>query len=195
MSEVVFKFQSESLGKLADALAKAQGQIRGAIKDSENPFFKSSYADLAAVWDACREPLSKNGLSIIQTTDMQNNEVLLVTTLVHSSGEFIRGVYPIRPVKPDPQSMGSAVTYARRYALQAMVGIAPEDDDGNAAAGNRAKLKLPPKVYPDQPGPNDGHRPPIKPVKPANGQAAVAKVSKPSPIPPPNDDDFPGFMR
>lgn len=128
-------------GGIAAALAKAQSAIKAAIKDSENPAFKnggkvSKYADLAAVWEACREPLSKNDLSIVQTTDFDDKDVWLVTTLMHSSGESIIGRYPLRPVKHDPQGFGSALTYARRYTIAAMVGVvADDDDDGNAASG------------------------------------------------------------
>jgi len=119
---------------LAAALSKAQAEIKHATKDSANPFFKSSYADLASVWDACKGPLTKYGLSVTQTTDiLDNGQAILITTLLHSSGQYIRGRYPLTPVKNDPQAMGSAVTYARRYTLQAIVGIAPDDDDGEAA--------------------------------------------------------------
>jgi hypothetical protein len=129
---------SESIGKLAEALAKAQGAIEGAKKDSANPFFKSKYADLASVWDACRKALSENALSVVQTTDSigdLSDLVIVNTRLCHSSGEWIEGRLIMKPVKADPQGIGSCLTYARRYALSAMVGIAPEDDDGNAATG------------------------------------------------------------
>lgn len=127
--------KSDNINELALALSKAQSQMKGATKDSSNPFFKSKYADLSSVWDACRDPLSKNGLCIIQTISVDvNTGTVLVTTLAHSSGQWIDSQYPIIPIKPDPQSMGSAVTYARRYALMAIVGIAPEDDDGNNAS-------------------------------------------------------------
>ena len=130
--------KSETIGKLAEALSKAQGMMKGAIKDSENPFFKSVYADLASVWDACREPLSKNGLSVTQTTRIADNgEPVIITTLLHSSGEWMSGELLVKPVKADPQSVGSAITYGRRYALSAIVGIAPEDDDGEKAQGRQ----------------------------------------------------------
>ncbi len=135
-----------SINELAAALSKAQAEIKGATKDSKNTFFKSSYADLASVWEACRIPLTKNGLAVIQTTDViadtGGDTTLLVTTLVHSSGQYIQGRYPIHPVKNDPQSLGSAITYARRYALQAIVGIAPDDDDGEAAMGREKASQL-----------------------------------------------------
>jgi hypothetical protein len=130
--------QSESIGKLAEAVAKAQGVMESAVKDSKNPFFKSSYSSLAAVWSACRKPLSDNGLSVVQTTEYlpeSPDMVIVDTRLCHSSGEWIQGRLSMKPVKADPQGIGSCLTYARRYALSAMVGIAPEDDDGNAATG------------------------------------------------------------
>lgn len=126
---------SPSIGKLAGALAKAQGQIRGAIKDSENPYFKSSYADLASVWEACRDALSKNDLAVIQTTEPDERGIVVVTTLAHSSGEWMRGKLRVIPAKNDAQAIGSVITYMRRYSLAAMVGIAQVDDDGNAATG------------------------------------------------------------
>lgn len=132
--------KSESIAKIAEALSKAQGVMKGAIKDSQNPFFKQAYADLASVWDACREPLSSNGLSVTQTTRITDNgEPVIITTLMHSSGEWIQGELLVKPVKVDPQSVGSAITYARRYALAAMVGVAPEDDDGEKAQGRHEK--------------------------------------------------------
>ncbi len=149
---------SEQINELATALAKAQGEITGALKDSANPFFKSKYDDLASCWDACREPLSKNGLSVVQlpargksvtieweTTDQKTGaitqfktdteELVIVTTLFHSSGQWIKGELPMIPRDATPQGIGSAFTYGRRYALTALIGIAQVDDDGNAASG------------------------------------------------------------
>lgn len=128
--------QSESIKELATALAKAQGKITGALKDSENPFFKSSYADLASCWDACREALSANELSVVQTLD---REGYLVTTLLHSSGEWIRSAVKMIPKDDSPQAIGSCITYMRRYSLAAIVGIAQVDDDANAATGKGEK--------------------------------------------------------
>lgn len=126
--------KSESINELATALAKAQGEIKGALKDSSNPFFKSKYADLSSVWEACRIPLSKNGLSVVQTNSLSTAELISVeTVLMHSSGQWITGSLCARPVKNDPQGIGSCVTYLRRYSLAAMVGVCPEDDDGNHA--------------------------------------------------------------
>lgn len=133
---------SSEIGELAAALAVAQGEIKGAIKDAENPYFKSSYADLASVWDACRSALSKNGLAVVQTTtDCEFGKIRLVTRLIHKSGQWIKSALLLKPMKDDPQALGSAITYGRRYSLAAMVGVAPEDDDGNAASGKKSELE------------------------------------------------------
>lgn len=131
--------QSEGIGKLASALAKAQGKIVGATKDSKNPFFKSSYADLASVWEAIRGPLSENGLAVVQTTDLDAEGVTVVTTLAHESGEWMRGKIRMHPKDDGPQAYGSCVTYARRYALAAIVGVAQIDDDAEAATGRNTQ--------------------------------------------------------
>lgn len=130
--------QSPQLNELMQALAKAQGKITNALKDKKNPFFKSSYADLSSVWECCRDPLSSNGLSIIQTVEGTKESMVLVTCLGHSSGQWIKSRMPLMIMKSDPQSLGSALTYARRYALSAIVGIcADEDDDGEKAMGRK----------------------------------------------------------
>jgi hypothetical protein len=124
---------SPSLDKLAGALAKAQGSITGARKDSANPFFKSKYADLASCWDACRKPLSENGLAVIQIPEVGIEFITIMTLLVHESGQWIRSRLPMKPKDFSPQSVGSTITYGRRYALAAMVGLAQTDDDAEAA--------------------------------------------------------------
>ena len=125
--------RSKSLGKFAEALAKAQGQITGAAKDAINPFFKSRYADLASIMDACRKPLSENGIAIIQRARTTENGIEVETILIHSSGEEISETLALPVSKFDAQGIGSAITYARRYGLSALVGVCPDDDDGNAA--------------------------------------------------------------
>lgn len=118
-------------------MAKAQGRIENAKKDSKNPFFKSSYADLASCTEACKHALSENNIAVVQLpSTSENGKIAVETMLVHATGEWISEKLELMPVKQDPQSAGSAITYARRYALCAMVGIAPEDDDGNQASGN-----------------------------------------------------------
>lgn len=140
---------SESIGELAASLAKAQGAMRAALKDSVNPHFRSRYADLAGVWDACREPLSANGLAVVQSPgDVGERTITVTTMLVHTSGEWMRGRLTIPVSKPDAQGVGSAVTYARRYALAAMVGIVQDDDDGNAASEPAPAKKAAPKSAP-----------------------------------------------
>ena len=130
---------SPEINEVAAALSKAQAKIQGAMKDADNPYFKSKYADLGNVWEACRKALTDNGLSVIQTTQGNDPDtVTMVTMLAHSSGQWIRGYLTMKPTKADPQGIGSCCTYARRYGLQAMVGVAPEDDDGNAASGNKS---------------------------------------------------------
>lgn len=127
--------QSEQINELAAALAKAQASITGALKDSANPFFKSKYADLASCWDACRKQLTDNGLSVIQTTDIVADTVVVRTTLAHSSGQWISGILPVKAKDDGPQAQGSGISYSRRYALCAIVGLAQIDDDAEAAQG------------------------------------------------------------
>lgn len=130
-----YEEKKPSIAKLALALAKAQSMMRGAKKDSENPHFKSKYADLASVWDSAREPLTANELSVCQLTEGGPDVVTITTILMHSSGESIQSSLTIRPAKPDAQGVGSAISYGRRYGLAAMVGVVSEDDDGNSASG------------------------------------------------------------
>lgn len=139
--------KSETIGELAKALVQVQAKIEGAKMDSENPFFKSKYADLSSIWEACRKPLTANGLAVVQTADTDDSRVIIETTLLHTSGEWISGRLAITPMKPDPQGVGSAITYARRYCLAAIVGICPEDDDaeGAMARGQKVKEEVKPK--------------------------------------------------
>jgi len=134
--------QSESIKELATALSKVQGELTYAKKDSANPFFKSRYADLESVWDACRDLLARNGLSIIQMPgNYFEGRMWLVTRLCHSSGEWIEQEMSVPVQKPDAQGAGSALTYMRRYALAAFVGVVQADDDGNAAVVTKPTLK------------------------------------------------------
>ncbi len=126
--------QSESIDALSAALAKAQGEMKAAAFNRVNPHFKNKYADLAAVWDAIRGPLSKNGLSVTQTIEPINGSgMYLRTVLRHASGQWVSSMYPL-PEGAKPQELGSALTYGRRYSLSSLVGIAAdEDDDANEA--------------------------------------------------------------
>jgi len=136
---------SNELGELSKALSLAQAELKGAEKTATNPFFHSSYATLKDVWEAVRVPLSKHGLSIIQTTDPADSGVIVNTMLCHSSGQWVKGKLFMRPAKSDPQAIGSAITYARRYALAAMVGVYQEDDDGNTASQPKARIEIKPQ--------------------------------------------------
>jgi hypothetical protein len=137
---------SATIGELTKALSKAQGVMHGAKKENVNPAFRSKYADLASVWEACRKPLSDNGLAVVQTMRPVPDGAHVVTTLLHTSGEWVRSELFIPSTKKDAHGVGSACTYARRFALAAMVGIAPEDDDANEAAQpspQRGPIKAP----------------------------------------------------
>lgn len=137
--------QSELINELASALSKAQGEMQAAIKDKVNPFFKSSYADLGSVWDAARPVLSKYGLCVMQTTEItpDGSKIIMVTTLAHTSGQWVKSFLPLNPAKNDSQGIGAAITYLRRYSLSAIVGVVcDEDDDGETASG-RGKTQQP----------------------------------------------------
>ncbi|MCS7270871.1 MAG: ERF family protein, partial [Gemmataceae bacterium] len=128
---------SASLSALAKALARAQAEMKNPPKDRINPHYRSKYADLATVRDWILPVLNRHGLSVIQLPCERDGRPALFTLLLHESGEYVGACVPLRPVKDDPQGMGSALTYARRYALQAIAGVAGEDDDdGNTASGN-----------------------------------------------------------
>jgi len=129
---------SEKIDLLATALSAAQSEIEDAAKTGNNPHYNRKYTTLGGVWDAIRSPFAKNGLSVTQLTSQNQHGLTLNTILIHKSGQFVQGEYPIVPVKNDPQSVGSAITYARRYALMAATGVCPEDDDGNAATATSA---------------------------------------------------------
>jgi hypothetical protein len=131
---------SASVKELATALAIVQGQLTFAKKDSKNPFFKSNYADLESVWDACRDLLSANGLAIMQFPgDYVDGNMTLTTVMTHSSGEWVAQNMSLPVSKPDAQGAGSAITYMRRYALAAIVGVVQADDDGNSASEKSEK--------------------------------------------------------
>ena len=124
---------SEQVNELATALCKAQGDMGGAVKDSSNPFFKSSYADLTSVIKAIKQPFSDNGLSYTQFPVSNEHGVGVSTRLMHTSGQWLEMEYTLPTVKKDPQASGSAITYARRYALQSIAGIPTADDDAESA--------------------------------------------------------------
>ena len=133
--------QSEQINEIAKALATAQAKIENATLNKINPHFKSKYADLASIIDSIREPLSANGLAVTQTTQIREGGMILQTILMHTSGQWISAEYPL-PNTARPQEMGSALTYARRYSLSAIIcNSADEDDDANVAETNKQKTE------------------------------------------------------
>ena len=120
---------------IAAALVKAQSKFGPALKSATNPHFRSKYADLGSCIDAVIESLNQSGIALMQHTHECNNGVIVETIFLHESGEFLStGKLHVPATKQDAQGYGSALTYARRYSLMAACGIAPEDDDGNAAS-------------------------------------------------------------
>ena len=156
--------QSESITDLATALCLAQAEMGGAIKDSNNPFFKSSYADLTSVIKVIKEPFAKYGLSFVQlpVTSAGGNGIGVATMLMHKSGQWLQSEYLLPMDKVTPQGAGSAITYARRYALQSLVGIPSVDDDSELA------------MYRNEPAPVEP--PPAKRVSKKLAQDVVALV-------------------
>jgi hypothetical protein len=161
---------------IAAAFVKAQAAFGPALKSSQNPHFRSKYADLAACVEAVIEALNSNGIALVQRTLPSENGVTVETVFIHTSGETMSsGPLHVPASKQDPQGYGSALTYARRYSLMSACGIAPEDDDGNAASK--------PATYeaPRKPTPRTTDLPPAK-------QAKAKPEAAPSPA---DDDDLP----
>lgn len=152
--------QSDTIGAIAGALAKAQAEMKSAKKNQDNPYFKSVYADLASCYEACREPLTKNGIAVFQGIEdsIDGESVTLNTMLLHSSGEWLSSSLRMPLLKKDPQAVGSVITYARRYGLCAAIGLASEDDD---AEGGMARPASPP-VPKSQSGPRTASSAPSK---------------------------------
>lgn len=135
---------SSELNEIAKALALAQGSMKPAAKDSANPHFKSRYSDISSVWEAIRSPLSTNGISALQDVVTEDGKVSVSTILLHTSGQWMEfGPLKINLSKADAHGVGSAVSYAKRYALCAAVGVVSgdEDDDGNAAIAKKEEPK------------------------------------------------------
>jgi len=149
--------KSESIKEIATALCKFQGEVGKIKKGETNPFFKSKYASLADILDVIRQPLAENGLSFVQLPEAEHQ---LTTLLMHTSGEWIRSTYSMTPAKNDPQGLGSVITYQRRYALGAVLGLnIDEDDDGNAAS-------TPAKPFQKQKPASDANFAGMKKIKP-----------------------------
>jgi hypothetical protein len=127
-------WKSDNIDKLAQALSKAQSEMKGAEKKSTNPFFNSGYADLHTVIEASLPYLTKYGLSVIQGNEGKPGEFYITTMLLHESGQWIKSKLKMPVEKATAQSIGSTITYGRRYGLSAMVGISQYDDDGNSVS-------------------------------------------------------------
>lgn len=145
--------QSSKLGELAKALAKAQSEMTAALKSSENPHFRSRYADLSAVFDACKEALNKNGFAIVQRVENDPHGACVETMLLHSSGEYVSSRCWLPVAQKTAQAYGSALSYSRRYGLSSLAGVYASDgsdDDGNAAsapAHQMARQAAPPSAH------------------------------------------------
>lgn len=157
--EAEFKVQSDSISKISGALAKAQAKMTSAKRTARNPFFNSNYASLNDVWDAVRAPLAEHELAVIQAPIEDVHGTAVITTLAHSSGEWFRSKLYILPKAKDAQSVGSAITYARRYALSAITGISTDDDDANQATAAKMPPKAAPAKAPAQPPAPKGDEP------------------------------------
>jgi len=181
---------SRDLSKLAAALSAAQAEIQAATKDSANPFYNSKYADLQSVWGVCHEPLTKHGLAVSQVCVTTEGGPVLKTVLLHTSGQRIVGDLPIilldkvvqdkrtgelKTVPAGPQEFGSAMTYMRRYGLQAIVGVVCEDDDGERASGRGAKPAPSEKQQPKK-----QETPARKPLDIAEASKQLAAAKKPT---------------
>jgi hypothetical protein len=188
---------SQTIGKISEALAKAQGQMKPALFDAKNPHYNSSYASLTSMMETARVALSANNLAVVQGSSVEEGKVMVTTMIVHSSGEWIRDSLSIKLAREDAQAIGSAITYARRYSLASMVGIVSDDDDGEAAVGRPTTVPSPKpilttvKKVTDQPKTTKTNSPKSDATKvenskptvpaPANSQpATVTAQSKPA---------------
>lgn len=147
--------KSETISSLATALSAAQGAVLNATKDATNPHFGKTYVSLGAVWEVVRPALAVNGLAVVQFPCSAEGKVGVETIITHSSGEWMSNEYYLPTVKLDPQAFGSAITYARRYALMAAIGVAPEDDDGQAATPTPRQRRNAPANEPRSAGDGD----------------------------------------
>lgn len=141
--------KSENINELAKALLSFQGDLKPVATNQGNTFFNHPYADLNSIWEAVRLPLHENGLSVVQTVQGQGHDWFLVTTLCHTSGQWLEGSIPLILTKSDMQGLGSAITYARRYGIAAILGISQYDDDADRAVGRGPQ----PQPKPNPPAP------------------------------------------
>jgi hypothetical protein len=179
---------SEQINEIGAALAKAQAEIENAAKNAKNAHFNNSYADLGQILNTVRPALAKHGIGVTQSPDHADGVVTVDTLLIHSSGQWLRGTSSAVVAKRDPQAIGSATTYLRRYSLAAMCGIAQEDDDGNSARGGGEKperrRERAPTTAPEKAG-GDFHASLLETIRerakslPAGIEATVGKTETP----------------
>lgn len=169
---------SDSVKVIAAALLTVQKDLEAVTKSANNPYFKSKYADLNSILDVIKEPLNKAGITILQFPDTTFPDTLgLTTRFQHSSGEFMEAMTTIPLSKSDPQAFGAAVTYARRYALQAIIGLQAVDDDAEAAVEHSEKLPPTKGAAPKTGGFKLGQSKPKSTPAPARGKTGVFPTS------------------
>lgn len=166
-----------SLKNIIAAICAFQGELVPPKKETDNPYFKSRYADLAGVWESCRVLLNKNGLALFQSPTTDGNVVTVTGTLYHLSGESLSSVLTATAKDSLPQSIGSAITYLRRYQMCSMLGVAAEDDDGAAASGTDTVGKV--KTAAQEKGPFS-HAKPFDQFKAEKSESATPEGEKPS---------------
>lgn len=176
--------KSETITNIAKALVAFHKEVPAIKKMADNPFFRSKYADLSDILETVEPILCKAGLTFAQFPSGQNE---LITILMHESGEFIQASYTMVPAKNDPQGLGSAITYQKRYALAAVLGLklAEEDDDGNAASGKSRQTPTPRTLKasaPQAPASDEDKTPYQKALAYLNNIAAKKKKLSPSEI-------------
>jgi hypothetical protein len=168
---------SENINEISKAVSTAQGEMSHASKSTVNPFFKSTYSTLTQVWDAIREPLSKNNISVFQDVITNQTGISVTTLLSHSSGQWMEfGPLEITLVKKDAQSIGSATSYAKRYALSAAIGVVSgeDDDDGEKAMARDQPSKTTSKPYEKKsPAQVVAEETNVKPVYITNDEASI----------------------
>ena len=173
---------SETIAAIASALSAAQGELSHALKDTMGQIGqqKTKYADLASCWDAAREPLSKNGLAVVQLPSADGPKVTVTTMLVHKSGEWFKNSLQMTSAQNTPQAIGSCITYGRRYSFCSVVGISPEDDDGAAASGTARGSKEAAKAVGDaKVAMMRGEEPPeMEPQRQGGGKISFADLPK-----------------
>ncbi len=138
---------SEEIDKITEALAIAQGEMEPLKLNAENPHFKNRFANLAETREKSRLPLSRNGLAIVQSSSFAEGRVSITTRLSHKSGQWMQSTLALKPMQDNPQAIGSAITYGKRYEMQAMLGLVGDDDDDGNAATQPSSPQSKPEIF------------------------------------------------